>query len=44
MMYIIGVNQHAEDPEVTAGQVVRSEKLLPHNSIVSFAVGNEPDM
>lgn len=44
MQFIMGINQHAEDPEVTREQVKRSEKLLPKGSIVSFAVGNEPDM
>lgn len=44
MMYIVGVNQHAEDPALTASQVKRSLKLLPAGSIASFAVGNEPDM
>jgi hypothetical protein len=42
--FILGVNQHAEDPVLTKEQVRRSEKLLPAGSVVSFAVGNEPDM
>ncbi|KIY97001.1 hypothetical protein MNEG_10962 [Monoraphidium neglectum] len=44
MQYIVGTNQHAEDASLTASQVTRSLKLLPQGSIVSFAVGNEPDM
>lgn len=44
MKFIIGVNQHAEDPKITQEQVTRSERQLPAGSIVSFAVGNEPDM
>jgi hypothetical protein len=42
--FIVGVNQHAEDPALTDEQVRRSAKLLPKGSIVAFAVGNEPDM
>jgi hypothetical protein len=42
--FIMGVNQHAEDEAVTQMQVKRSQQLLPPGSIVSFAVGNEPDM
>lgn len=42
--YIMGINQHAEDEAVTKGQVIRNEKLLPPGSVVSYAVGNEPDM
>ncbi|KAI8471732.1 MAG: hypothetical protein J3K34DRAFT_458144 [Monoraphidium minutum] len=42
--FIMGVNQNAEDAELTAGQVERSEDLMPPGSVVSYAVGNEPDM
>ncbi|KAI8465097.1 MAG: hypothetical protein J3K34DRAFT_95524 [Monoraphidium minutum] len=42
--FIMGANQHAEDPSVTDAQVQRSLKLLPAGSIVAFGVGNEPDM
>jgi len=42
--FIVGVNQHAEDPVLTQEQVKRSEKFMPAGSILAFAVGNEPDM
>ncbi|KAI8465098.1 MAG: hypothetical protein J3K34DRAFT_438150 [Monoraphidium minutum] len=42
--FIVGVNQHAEDVAVTQAQVRRNEQLLPKGSVLSYSVGNEPDM
>ncbi|GBF93298.1 hypothetical protein Rsub_06030 [Raphidocelis subcapitata] len=42
--FIMGVNQHAEDPSVTKQQVEEAVRKLPAGSIVGFAPGNEPDM
>jgi hypothetical protein len=39
MAFIIGVNQHAEDAELTREQVARTERLLPRGAVASFAVG-----
>lgn len=40
--FILGVNQHAEDPAVTKQQVEEAARKLPAASVVGFAPGNEP--
>lgn len=42
--FILGVNLHSEDPKLTKAQVKRILEVLPRESIMSIAVGNEPDM
>lgn len=42
--FILGVNMHAEDPQITKMQVKHLRDRLPPGAIVSFAVGNEPNM
>ncbi|KAI8465096.1 MAG: hypothetical protein J3K34DRAFT_438146 [Monoraphidium minutum] len=42
--FILGVNFHSENPEITKAQIARIKSILPSSAIESFAVGNEPDM
>jgi hypothetical protein len=42
VQFLVGVNQHAENPEITKMQISKAREALPWGSIVGFTVGNEP--
>jgi hypothetical protein len=42
VQFLVGVNQHAENPEITKMQISKAREALPVGSIIGFAVGNEP--
>lgn len=41
---IFGVNFHSESAKVTKAQIKRIQDTVPSEAILSFAVGNEPNM